>query len=90
MNEKIIQKEAKVMKSSWGKKHVKIKKTTKTMNIYLNKLKIIQKTFTFKKSQKSVRTILRKPGKYLKKWLVNPKSKRLFFKLLDYQQIRGN
>ena len=37
------------------------------MNIYLNKLKIIQKTFTFKKSQKNVRTILRKPGKYLKK-----------------------
>ena len=64
MNEKIIQKEAKVMKSSRGKKHVKMKKITKTMNIYLNKL---EKTFTFKKSLKSVRTILRKPGKYLKK-----------------------
>lgn len=54
------------------------------------KNKIIQKTITFKIRRKNVRTILSTPGKYLKKWLVNPKSKRLFSKSLDYQQIRGN
>ena len=56
-------------------------KITKTINIYLKKLKIFQKSFTFKVNLKIVRTILRTSGKCSKSYLVNLKSKKTVFLL---------
>ena len=52
------------MENFWRKGHIKMKKITKNVNIYLEKLKIIQKSFTFKISWEKMRAILRITGQF--------------------------
>ena len=51
------------MENFWRKGHIKMKKITKAVNIYLKMLKIIQKSFNFKISWEKMTAILRTPGK---------------------------
>ena len=80
---KIIQKKTKIMwKVFLKKKTCKNDENHKTYEHLFEEVKNNSKKLYVQNKLKKMRMILRTLGKYLNKWLVNPK--RLFSKLLDY------